>query len=122
MNSQFDYIEINHGYNDIKLIVEVDKSLLTNDVLKKYVYNHHEFKSFLHSANGDYLSCFLMLLAKECYRVSLCDELTLQGLIEHFENPTSWRTELFPSLSGGAGLRLVNFEYAELDPNLFEVL
>ncbi|ELP5899922.1 DUF2528 family protein [Vibrio vulnificus] len=111
---------VRHFWNDIELSAEIDFEKTSFEKLHAYVINHHEYSEFMRASGDDVIQCFLKLLANACFKISISNDLNIDGLIDFFDSSNSWVAELFPRLSGQDGVRLVSFTYSDLDPELFE--
>ena len=111
---------VRHFWNDIEISAEIDFEKTSIEKLKDYVTNHHEYSEFMIASGGDIIKCFLKLLANACFKISVSNNLSFEGLIEYFDSSNSWMTDLFPRLNGQEGVRLLSFTYSELDPELFD--
>lgn len=111
---------VRHFWNDIELSAEIDFQKTSMEKLSTYVMNHHEYYDFMRVSGDDIIQCFLKLLANACFKISISNDLDFEGLIDYFDSSNSWVTELFPRVNGQEGVRLLSFNYSDLEPELFD--
>lgn len=113
--------KVTHDWNDIELSVSIDFNIISVAQLKEYAQNHFDCPKNLSPTDDAIIDVFLKILARTCFRVSLFNDLTVEGLRDYFNNAVEWGAELFPPMDGSKGILIESFTFDSLDDSLFEI-
>lgn len=88
-----------------KLHPEAELKFTTMDMIKMMVEFWAGWKETLKECDNDYVRCFLMMLAKESFRVGMYHHWNEKGIISYFEEAEGWS-----NMDGSHGIKIKNFD------------
>lgn len=94
---------------NFKIHPENEKEYTAIEMIKEMVEFWAYWEAELKDWNGDYVKCFLVSLAKECFRVGLYNDWNCYGITEHFAEAEGWS-----NMDGSCGIMITDFENIEI--------
>lgn len=107
---------IQNEYANCDITVEIDFSFVDNNgrnidvIIKDMVDFWQGYKDRLSNNCNNYLNTFLKQLCKKCIMILANDKLSLNGLINEFNDLEGWY-----NMDGSYGIRIIGYSEIDLD-------